>query len=117
MAIERLHSNKRLSNIVIHNGIVHLAGQLANNHDGDIRTQTRETLANIDALLAQAGSDKSQILSVTIYLKDIQNDFAAMNEIWESWVAEGHSPARACVEAAMFKSTLLVEMAVVAVQS
>lgn len=116
MAIERLHSNKRLSNIVIHNGVVYLAGQLANDHEGDIRQQTAETLANIDALLAEAGSDKTRILSVTIYLKDIEADFAGLNEVWESWVGEAAAPARACVEAAMFKPSLLVEMSVVAVQ-
>jgi enamine deaminase RidA (YjgF/YER057c/UK114 family) len=117
MSIKRLHSNKRLSNIVTHNGIVYLAGQLANNHEADIRTQTAETLANIDTLLAEVGSDKSKILSVTIYLKDIETDFADLNEAWEDWVAEGQAPARACVEAAMFKPGLLVEMSVVAVQS
>lgn len=116
MAIQRLHSNKRLSNTVIHNGVVYLAGQLANNHEGDIRTQTVETLANIDALLAEAGSHKSKILSVTIYLKDIETDFAGLNEVWETWVADGAAPARACVEAAMFKSSLLVEMSVIAAQ-
>ncbi|MNT81106.1 Enamine/imine deaminase [compost metagenome] len=78
--------------------------------------QTRETLASIDALLAEAGSDKSRILSVTIYLKDLARDYAGLNQVWDAWVAEGHAPARACVEAKMYRPEVLVEMTVVAAQ-
>ena len=95
---------------------VHLAGQLADDYDGDIREQTRQTLANIDRYLAEAGSDKTRILSVTIYLKDMA-DYAGLNEVYDAWVAEGAAPARACVEAKLYDPRVLVEMMVVAAQA
>ena len=113
MPIQRLHTEKRYSEIVIHNGTVYLAGQLADDYAGDIAEQTRQTLANIDRLLAEAGSDKAHILSLTIYLKDMA-DYAAMNVLWDAWVAEGAAPARACVEAKLYDPRVLVEMTVVA---
>ena len=116
MSIQRLRIEKRFSEIVIHNGTVYLAGQLADDYDGDIREQTRQTLANIDRFLAEAGSDKSQILSVTIYLKDMA-DYAGLNEVYDAWVAEGAAPARACVEAKLYDPRVLVEMTVVAAQN
>ena len=115
MSIQRLHVEKRYSEVVIHNGTVYLAGQLADDYSGDIRQQTRETLANIDRMLAEAGSDKSKILSVTIYLKDMA-DYAGMNEVYDAWVAEGAAPGRACVEAKLYDPRVLVEMMVVAAQ-
>ncbi|SDH71563.1 Enamine deaminase RidA, house cleaning of reactive enamine intermediates, YjgF/YER057c/UK114 family [Pseudomonas benzenivorans] len=114
MSVQRLRTETRYSEIVIHNGTVYLAGQLADDYRGDILQQTRETLANIDALLAEAGSDKSRILSVTIYLKDLDRDYAGLNQVWDAWVAQGAAPARACVEAKMYKPEVLVEMTVVA---
>ena len=116
MSIQRLRIEKRYSEIVIHNGTVHLAGQLADDYDGDIRDQTRQTLANIDRYLAEAGSDKTRILSVTIYLKDMA-DYAGLNEVYDAWVAEGAAPARACVEAKLYDPRVLVEMMVVAAQA
>jgi enamine deaminase RidA (YjgF/YER057c/UK114 family) len=113
MSIQRLHTEKRYSEIVIHNATVYLAGQLADDYSGDIAEQTRQTLANIDRLLAEAGSDKAQILSLTIYLKDMA-DYAAMNTLWDAWVAEGAAPARACVEGKLYDPRVLVEMMVVA---
>lgn len=115
MPIQRLHTEKRYSEIVIHNGTVYLAGQLADDYAGDIAEQTRQTLANIDRLLAEAGSDKAHILSLTIYLKDMA-DYAAMNAVWDAWVAEGAAPGRACVEAKLYDPRMLVEMMVVAAQ-
>jgi enamine deaminase RidA (YjgF/YER057c/UK114 family) len=114
MTIERLHIEKRYSEIVIHNGTVYLAGQLADDYSGDIVEQTRETLANTERMLAEAGSDKSKILSVTIYLKDRERDYAGLNQVWDAWVAPGAAPARACVEAKMYKPEVLVEMIIVA---
>lgn len=114
MSIERLHIEKRYSEIVIHNGTVYLAGQLADDYSGDIVQQTRETLANTERMLAEAGSDKSKILSVTIYLKDMQRDYAGLNQVWDAWVVPGATPARACVEAQMYKPEVLVEMTIVA---
>ena len=115
MSIQRLRTEQRYSEIVIHNGTVHLAGQLADDYAGDIAEQTRQTLASVDRLLAEAGSDKSRILSVTIYLKDMA-DYAGMNAVWDTWVAEGTAPARACVEARLYDPRVLVEMMVVAAQ-
>jgi len=116
MSIQRLHTESRYSEVVIHNGTVYLAGQLADDYDGDIREQTRQTLANIDRYLAEAGSDKTRILSVTIYLKDMA-DYAGLNEVYDAWVAEGAAPARACVEAKLYDPRVLVEMMVVAAQA
>ncbi|MGP0171422.1 RidA family protein [Pseudomonas sp. NCHU5208] len=113
MSIQRLHVEKRYSEVVIHNGTVYLAGQLADDFGGDIREQTRQTLANIDKMLAEAGSDKSKILSLTIFLKDMA-DYGGLNAEYDAWVAEGNAPARACVEAQMYKPEVLVEMCVVA---
>jgi enamine deaminase RidA (YjgF/YER057c/UK114 family) len=114
MSVQRLRIESRYSEIVIHNGTVYLAGQLADDLSGDIVRQTRETLDNIDRMLAEAGSDKRKILSVTIYLKDLDRDYAGLNQVWDAWVAEGAAPARACVEAKMYKPEVLVEMMVVA---
>lgn len=116
MSIQRLHTEKRYSEIVIHNGTVYLAGQLADDYAGDIREQTRQTLANIDRLLAEAGSDKTKILSVTIYLKDMA-DYAGLNLEWDAWVAAGAAPGRACVEAKLYDPRVRVEMMVVAAQA
>lgn len=113
MSIQRLHVAKRYSEVVIHNGTVYLAGQLADEFAGDIREQTRQTLANIDKMLAEAGSDKSKILSLTIFLKDMA-DYDGLNAEYDAWVADGNAPARACVEARMYKPEVLVEMCVVA---
>ena len=114
MSVQRLRTESRYSEIVIHNGTVYLAGQLADDLSGEIVQQTRETLGNIDRMLAEAGSDKRKILSVTIYLKDLDRDYAGLNQVWDAWVAEGAAPARACVEAKMYKPEVLVEMMVVA---
>lgn len=114
MSIQRLRCEKRYSEIVIHQGTVYLAGQLADDPSGDIRQQTRETLANIDRLLAEAGTDKSRILSTTIYLRDMAADYAGMNAEWDAWVAENAAPARACVEASLYAPQVRVEMMVMA---
>lgn len=113
MSIQRLHVAKRYSEVVIHNGTIYLAGQLADDFDGDIREQTRQTLANIDKMLAEGGSDKSKILSLNIFIKDMA-DYDGLNAEYDAWVADGHAPARACVEAKMYKPEVLVEMCVVA---
>ena len=109
MSVQRLHTESRYSEIVIHNGTVYLAGQLADDYSGDIVQQTRETLANTDRMLAEAGSDKSKILGLTIFLRD-RAAYAAMNEGWDAWVAEGPAPARACVEARLYDPRVRVEM-------
>ena len=114
MAIQRLQTNKRMSQIVIHNGTVYLAGQVGDDMAAGIEQQTRETLASIERLLAEAGTDKTRILSVTIYLKDVDADFAGMNQVWDQWLPEGVAPARATVEAKLCEPEILVELSVIA---
>jgi enamine deaminase RidA (YjgF/YER057c/UK114 family) len=115
MTIERRHVGKRLSELVINraSGTAYLAGQVAGDAKADITGQTQQVLSQIDALLSEAGSDKTKILSATIYLPDIA-DFAAMNAIWEKWVAAGAAPARATVQAKLAGPDYKVEIAVVA---
>lgn len=112
--ITRLHTSERASKIVVHGGVAYLSGQVAEDPDADIQEQTRSTLGRIDNLLAEAGSDREHLLSAAIYLRDIDSGFALMNEVWNAWVPAGHAPARACVEAHMARSKLLVEICVTA---
>lgn len=114
MAITRFDVSARASKIVTHNGVAYLSGQVAEDPDADVQEQTRSTLARIDTLLARAGSSREHLLSATVYLRDIDNHFALMNEVWNEWVPDGHAPARACVEAHMARSALLVEISIVA---
>lgn len=116
MAIQRLHTNQRMSQIVIHQNTVYLAGQVAADDDlvKGAAEQTHSTLVEIEKLLAEAGTDKTKILSVTIYLKDIDADFEAMNGVWDQWLPAGTAPARATVEAKLCEPEILVEMSVVA---
>ncbi|MEM7209786.1 MAG: RidA family protein [Pseudomonadota bacterium] len=111
--IERINTNKRMSPIVIHGDTVYLAGQVASDRDADIATQTQQVLDKIDALLAEAGSDKTKILSAQVWVANIGH-FAQMNEVWDAWVPEGHAPARACIEARLASPDLLVEIGVIA---
>ena len=116
MTVERLHLSKRFSEIAIAGNLVHLAGQLATDVELDIKGQTQQTLDIIDQFLADVGTDKSHIMSVTIYLKDIEKDYAAFNEIWDAWVADIEALPRTCVEAKLYDPRVLVEMTVVAVK-
>lgn len=116
MAVQRLHVTSRYCEIAISGSLVHLAGQLADDTSLDIRAQTQQTLDNIDRLLADAGTDKTHILSVLIFLKDIEKDYAAMNEIWDAWIAPNNPPARTCVESKLYRPDVLVEMTVTAVR-
>jgi enamine deaminase RidA (YjgF/YER057c/UK114 family) len=118
MPIERLRPGPRMSQAVILNRIVYLAGQVATNADGkSVAEQTKDILATIDALLEQAGTDKSQLLSATIWLTDMAS-FAEMNKVWDGWVVPGATPARATVESAKLASSeYKIEIAVIAAQS
>ena len=116
MAVQRLHVSNRFSEVAIAGNLVHLAGQLASDFDLDIKGQTQQTFDMIDQFLADAGTDKSQILSVTIYLKNIEQDYAAFNEIWDAWVANIDALPRTCVEAKLYDPRVLVELTVVAVK-
>lgn len=113
MSIKRMDSGKRMSQIVVHGDTVYLAGQVAADGSAPVAEQTRSTLAKIDALLAKAGTDKSRVLSATVYLPNM-TDFAAMNEVWDAWVSPGDAPARACVEARLAAPDLRVEISVIA---
>lgn len=110
--IQRIDSNERLSRIVIHNGVVHVAGVTASNLDADAQEQTRDILAKIDGYLAQAGTDKSRLLTVQIWLKDIDRDFASMNAAWAEWADRANMPTRATCEARLARPELLVEIIV-----
>ena len=113
MTITRLETKTRMSRIVKHNGVIYLCGQVCKDASQGIEEQTISMLDKVSELLEQAGSDKEHILSATIYLKDM-SDFSQMNEVWDNWVPEGYAPARACVEAAMARDVLLVEISVIA---
>ena len=113
MSIKRLHVGPRMSEAVVHNGTVYLAGQVADDASQDAAGQTREILAMIDRLLAECGSDKTKILSAQIFLADIA-DFAAMNSVWDAWGPAGHTPARATVESKLAAPKYRVEVKVVA---
>lgn len=114
MSIKRLHTETRYSEAVIHQGVVYLSGQLADDLSGDIRQQTRDTLTSIERLLIEAGSDKSRLLSATIHLRDIDADYAGMNEVWDAWLSPGSAPARTTVQALMYAPEVRVEITVVA---
>ena len=114
MSITRLGTERRrMSKIVIHNNTVYLCGQVAKDADAGIKEQTDTMLEKVDDLLKQAGSGREHILSATIYIKDMKY-FAEMNEVWDAWVIEGFSPARACLEASLARPELLVEVSVIA---
>ncbi len=113
--VKRLHVGPRLSETAIHNGVVYLAGQIAENESADTYHQTREVLGHVDRLLAEANSDKTLILSAQIYLREIA-DFEAMNRAWDEWVVPGHTPPRATVEARLARPGIRVEVKVVAAQ-
>jgi enamine deaminase RidA (YjgF/YER057c/UK114 family) len=113
MEIKRHYVGKRLSEIAVHNETVYLAGQIAEDTTQDIEGQTREVLGHIDRLLTEAGSDKTCILSCQIYISDMAN-FAGMNAVWDEWVAQGHTPPRATVEAKLANPACLVEIVITA---
>ena len=115
MTITRINSNERLSGAVTFKELVFLSGQVPG--DGlDVATQTREVLARIDTLLAEAGSDKDHLLNATIYLKDIAAGFTPMNEVWSAWHSPGMAPTRTTLQAELARPSVLVEISVIAVR-
>jgi len=115
MSIERFHTGPRMSQMVVHNGTVYLAGQVAQTAAGaSVAKQTQAILDQIDGLLAEAGTDKTKILSATIWICSM-DDFAEMNSIWDAWVPQGHRPCRACVESPRLASAdYTVEIGIIA---
>lgn len=114
MSIDRIQSGKRMSQAVVHGNTVYLAGQVALDKPGaPVAEQTRNILERIDQLLAQAGTDKTKLLSATIWLSDIRT-FDEMNGVWDAWLAEGCAPARATVEAKLASPSFTVEIGVIA---
>ena len=111
--ITRIETGPRMSQAVIHNGIVYLAGQVGA-PGASVTEQTQAILASVDRLLAEAGTDKARMLTAQIWLSDIGTGFAEMNAVWEAWVAEGQAPARWTGEAKLATPEFKVEIIVTA---
>ena len=115
MTIQRINSNDRLSAAATFEALVFLSGQVPTQSE-DITAQTQEVLSKIDALLAETGSDKDHIVNATIYLQNIQRDFAAMNAVWSAWLPAGKAPTRTTLQAELARPEVLVEISVIAVR-
>ena len=113
MTITRFAPGPRMSAVVVHGDTVYLAGHVSAEPAGSVAGQTSAILARIDARLAEAGTDKTRLLSAQIWLADIAG-FDEMNTVWDAWVPEGRAPARATVEAKLARPEYLVEIAVIA---
>ena len=114
MTIQRHETGPRMSKAVVHGDTVYLAGIVADDPKGkSVGEQTKSVLAQIDGLLAKAGTDKSKLLTANIWITDMAN-FAEMNAVWDGWVAPGNTPARATVEAGLAAPDYKVEIMVVA---
>lgn len=107
--MKRLDQNSRRSRAIVVNGMVYLAGQVADDKSADIKVQTAQALAKIDQLLAEAGTDRSRLVSVTIWLKTM-NDYDGFNEVWDRWVVPGNTPTRACAQVEMAHKDYRVEL-------
>ena len=114
MSIQRIDSNPRMSKVVVHGDTVYLAGLIADKTLGQsLAEQTREILSLIDSFLAKAGTDKSKLLTATIWLSDIRT-VDEMNKVWDAWVVPGQAPARACIEALLQGPDKKIEIQVTA---
>ncbi len=113
MTIKRLQPEGRLAGAVVHGNVVYLAGQVPEDVTQDAEGQTEDVLRQIDALLAEAGTDKSRLLSCQIFLADIR-DVAAMNQAWDRWLDTANPPARATVEAKLVDPRWKVEITAIA---
>ncbi|MBB6222756.1 RidA family protein [Rhizobium leguminosarum] len=111
--IQRYQKGSRMSQAVSYGGLVYIAGQVAENRKAGIEEQTRDVLAKIDALLQEAGTDRSRLLAIDVFLPAI-TDFEAMNGVYDSWIDIENPPARACTEARLADPDLRVEMTAVA---
>jgi enamine deaminase RidA (YjgF/YER057c/UK114 family) len=113
MPLRRLQPEGRLSGAVVHAGLVHLAGQVADDPTLDAEGQTADILRQIDALLTEAGTDKAHLISVQVFLADMA-DLDAMNRAWDAWLDRANRPARATVQARLADPRWRVEMTGVA---
>ncbi len=113
MTITRYQVGPRMSQAVVHGDTVYLAGQVADDTSADVAGQTEQIVAKIDARLAEAGSDKSKLLSATLWITELAH-IAEMNAVWDAWVSPGNTPARACVEAPLVAPAYKVEIMVIA---
>src|ERR1700731_3829021 len=114
MTIQRFETGPRMSQVVVHGDTIYLAGIVASTTAGEsVTKQTQEGLSIIDSHLAKAGSNKSKLLTATIYITDMKN-FAEMNAVWDGWVSPGNTPARATVEAGLAAPQYSVEILVTA---
>ncbi len=111
--ITRVNVGKRLSDMAVYNGVAYLAGQVAEDASQDITGQTRQILAVIDSLLAQAGTDKTRLLMVQIMVANMK-EFDGMNKAWDEWVPAGNAPPRATIEARLASADYKVEIVVTA---
>jgi enamine deaminase RidA (YjgF/YER057c/UK114 family) len=112
-SITRYRPSARMNQITIHGDIVYLAGQVIDDLALSVTEQTRAILAKIDSLLAEAGTDRTRALSVTIWLTDM-SAFGEMNAVWETWVTPEHAPVRACVESRLAMPGCKVEISLIA---
>jgi enamine deaminase RidA (YjgF/YER057c/UK114 family) len=114
MTVQRFETGARMSQVVVHGNTIYLAGVVANKAaQGSVTDQTKDILSIIDGHLAKAGSDKSKLLSATIYITDMKT-FPEMNAVWDAWVSPGNTPARATVEAKLAAAHYKVEIMVIA---
>ena len=115
MSIKRINAGARMSSAVVHGDTVYLAGLTADDAKADVKGQTKQILDKVDKFLAEAGTDKSKVLSANIWLTDIST-WSQMNEVWDAWVAPGHAPPRATVQAALADPAWKIEIVVTAAQ-
>lgn len=110
--IRRIATDKRRSRAVVYNGMVFVGGQTADDRSQDIRGQTRQTLEKIERFLAEAGTDKSRLLTAQIWLKNLDRDFEGMNDIWDAWTALNAASTRATAQCELGHPDILVEIIV-----
>jgi enamine deaminase RidA (YjgF/YER057c/UK114 family) len=116
MPIDRFNVGPRMSQAVLHGDTVYIAGHVADDTSGDAADQTRQILSKIDTVLAKVGSDKTRLLSATVWLADIEA-YDQVNAVWDAWVAPGAPPVRACVESKLAGPGYKVEIAAIAARS
>lgn len=112
--MQRIATDPRRSRAVIYNGIVFIGGQTCDDRTQDIRGQTKQALEKVEKFLAEAGTDKSRLISAQIWMSNIERDVAGMNDIWDAWTTPGAAPTRATAQVSFASKDLLVEITVLA---